>query len=132
MAEDQTLPSVLARRHAARRTPVMAIFATALATVAIMFMIPDLTAAGAAASLIFLLAFALTHVIALALGVFLNLVDDLAEPRCESDTDGDGNACRRLAIDACVAKWLGQRHDRTHLESDGLAARVCLILVDAV
>ena len=62
MAEDQTLPSVLARQHATRGTPVMAIFATALATVAIMFMIPDLTAAGAAASLIFLLAFALTHV----------------------------------------------------------------------
>ncbi len=43
---------------------MMAIYATALATVAIMYMMPDLTSAGAAASLIFLLAFALTHVTA--------------------------------------------------------------------
>ncbi len=64
MAHDHTLPSVLEQSHPTRGTPVMAIYATALATVAIMFMIPDLTSAGAAASLIFLLAFALTHVTA--------------------------------------------------------------------
>lgn len=62
MAHDHTLPSVLEQRHPTRGTPIMAIYATALAVVAIMFMIPDLTSAGAAASLIFLLAFALTHV----------------------------------------------------------------------
>ncbi len=62
MAHDHALPSVVERVHPTRGTPVMAIYATALATVAIMFMIPDLTSAGAAASLIFLLAFALTHV----------------------------------------------------------------------
>jgi nucleotide-binding universal stress UspA family protein len=39
----------------------MAIYATTLAVVAIMFMIPNLAGAGAAASLIFLAAFALTH-----------------------------------------------------------------------
>lgn len=61
MASDHTLPSVLEQRHPRRGTPIMAIYATALATVAIMFMIPDLASAGAAASLIFLLAFALTH-----------------------------------------------------------------------
>lgn len=61
MAQDHTLPSVLEQRHPTRGTPLMAIYATALATVAIMFMIPDLASAGAAASLIFLLAFALTH-----------------------------------------------------------------------
>lgn len=61
MATDHTLPPVLAEMHPKRGTPVMAIYATALATVAIMFMLPNLTAAGAAASLIFLLAFALTH-----------------------------------------------------------------------
>ena len=43
--------------HPTRKTPIMAIYATTLATVAIMFMITDLSAAG----LIFLLAFALTH-----------------------------------------------------------------------
>ncbi|MDB4962802.1 MAG: amino acid permease-associated region [Myxococcales bacterium] len=64
MAHDHTLPSVLEQRHPTRGTPIMAIYATALATVAIMFMIPDLNSAGAAASLIFLLAFALTHVTA--------------------------------------------------------------------
>ena len=61
MARDHTLPSVLEREHPTRGTPIMAIYATALATVAIMFMLPDLSSAGAAASLIFLLAFALTH-----------------------------------------------------------------------
>ncbi|MEJ7601040.1 MAG: amino acid permease [Kofleriaceae bacterium] len=64
MARDHTLPSVIEREHPTRGTPIMAIYATALATVAIMFMLPDLTSAGAAASLIFLLAFALTHVTA--------------------------------------------------------------------
>ena len=64
MAHDHTLPAVIERRHPTRGTPVMAIYATALAVVAIMFMIPDLASAGAAAGLIFLLAFALTHVTA--------------------------------------------------------------------
>jgi APA family basic amino acid/polyamine antiporter len=64
MAHDHTLPSVLERVHPTRGTPLMAIYATALAAVAIIFMIPDLTSAGAAASLIFLLAFGLTHVTA--------------------------------------------------------------------
>jgi amino acid transporter len=61
MAQDHTLPAVLEQRHPTRGTPVMAIYATALAVVAIMFMIPDLASAGAAAGLIFLLAFSLTH-----------------------------------------------------------------------
>jgi nucleotide-binding universal stress UspA family protein len=61
MAQDQTLPAVLEQTHPKRGTPIMAIYATALATVAIMYMMPDLMSAGAAASLIFLLAFALTH-----------------------------------------------------------------------
>ncbi|HEY4178812.1 MAG TPA: amino acid permease [Kofleriaceae bacterium] len=64
MARDHALPHVLEERHPTRGTPIMAIYATALATVAIMFMIPDLTSAGAAASLIFLAAFALTHLTA--------------------------------------------------------------------
>ncbi len=64
MARDRTLPAVLEQSHPTRQTPIMAIYATALATAAIMFMMSDLTSAGAAASLIFLLAFALTHVTA--------------------------------------------------------------------
>lgn len=64
MARDHTLPSVMEQRHPTRGTPVMAIYATALAVVAIIFMVPGLASAGAAAGLIFLLAFALTHVMA--------------------------------------------------------------------
>ncbi len=62
MARDRTLPIVLSRLHPQRGTPVMAVYATGLTLVAIVFMIPDLAAAGAAASLIFLISFALTHV----------------------------------------------------------------------
>jgi nucleotide-binding universal stress UspA family protein len=62
MAQDHTLPVVLGTVHAGRKTPVMAIYATALTVVAITFMIPDLGAAGAAASLIFLISFTLTHI----------------------------------------------------------------------
>jgi amino acid transporter len=61
MAHDHTLPSVMKQTHPTRGTPIMAIYATTLAVVAIMFMIPNLAGAGAAASLIFLAAFALTH-----------------------------------------------------------------------
>jgi APA family basic amino acid/polyamine antiporter len=64
MAHDHTLPSVMERKHPTRGTPIMAIYATTIAVVAIVFMISDLAAAGAASGLIFLLAFALTHVTA--------------------------------------------------------------------
>jgi amino acid transporter len=64
MAHDHTLPAVMERSHPTRGTPVMAIYATALATAAITFMISDLAAAGAASGLIFLLAFALMHLTA--------------------------------------------------------------------
>ncbi len=64
MARDQTLPAVIATRHQRRGTPVMAIYATTLTLVAITFMVPNLAGAGAAASLIFLLSFALTHLTA--------------------------------------------------------------------
>lgn len=64
MARDHTLPGVLGALHRKRGTPVMALYATTLTLVAIVFMIPDLAGAGAAASLIFLLSFALTHVTA--------------------------------------------------------------------
>jgi amino acid transporter/nucleotide-binding universal stress UspA family protein len=64
MASDRALPEVLKRRHPARGTPIMAIYATALTVVAILFMVPDLAGAGAAASLIFLVAFTLSHVTA--------------------------------------------------------------------
>ncbi len=61
MATDRTLPRVLAQQHKTRATPVMAIYTTALALAAILMMVPDLASAGAAASLIFLICFALAH-----------------------------------------------------------------------
>jgi amino acid transporter len=63
MAGDRTLPKVLGRLHPTRSTPLMAVYATGLTLIAILFMIPDLAAAGAAASLIFLISFTLAHVI---------------------------------------------------------------------
>jgi amino acid transporter/nucleotide-binding universal stress UspA family protein len=61
MARDRNLPPVLETLHAERRTPLMAVYASALALAAILLMLPDLASAGAAASLIFLLVFALAH-----------------------------------------------------------------------
>lgn len=63
MGRDRTLPNVFAQLGA-RGTPVIAVYATALALVGVLFMVPDLAAAGAAASLIFLVAYVLTHLIA--------------------------------------------------------------------
>lgn len=61
MARDRTLPRVMGVRHPTRKTPVMAIYASALTLVGILLMVPDVAAAGAAASLIFLVCFALVH-----------------------------------------------------------------------
>lgn len=64
MARDHTLPSVLGRINQEHNTPATAVFATGLAVVLVLFVLPNLEAAGAAASLIFLLSFALAHVTA--------------------------------------------------------------------
>ncbi|WP_428262840.1 APC family permease [Haliangium sp.] len=64
MARDHTLPAVLGDAHPTRGTPIMAVYATTLTLVAIIFMVPDLAGAGAAASLIFLLSFTLAHITA--------------------------------------------------------------------
>lgn len=61
MAQDRTLPAALGRIHPERRTPGLAIYATALTLFVIMVMLPDVTSAGAAASLIFLISFGLAH-----------------------------------------------------------------------
>jgi len=61
MAQDRTLPGALGQIHEERQTPGIAIYATVLALLAILFVLPDVAAAGAAASLIFLISFALAH-----------------------------------------------------------------------
>ena len=61
MARDRTLPGLLGGLHHTRGTPVFALVSSVLALVTILLVMPDLAAAGAAASLIFLLLFALGH-----------------------------------------------------------------------
>ncbi len=64
MAQDRTLPSVIGQVHARNKTPVMAVYTSGLALVAIVLMVPDVASAGAAASLIFLICFAFAHAMA--------------------------------------------------------------------
>jgi amino acid transporter/nucleotide-binding universal stress UspA family protein len=61
MARDRTLPSQLGAVHKVRRTPTMAVIASFGAVVLVLFLISDVAAAGAAASLIFLVSFALAN-----------------------------------------------------------------------
>jgi amino acid transporter len=61
MAHDRTLPPLLMQTHERYKTPAIAIYASALTMITIAFAVPDLAAAGAAASLIFLISFALAH-----------------------------------------------------------------------
>jgi len=60
MAADRTLPASLAH-HNAHNRPSTAILATAGIVTLIMLVVPDVSSAGAAASLIFLITFALVH-----------------------------------------------------------------------
>ena len=61
MARDRTLPSGLERVHPTRRTPVNAILVSASAVALLLLLIRDVAVAGAVASLIFLVCFALAH-----------------------------------------------------------------------
>ncbi|TVP48698.1 MAG: amino acid permease [Gemmatimonadales bacterium] len=61
MARHRTLPRGLARMDARTGAPIMAIGFVCLSAALLILAIPDLAAAGAAASLIFLLTFAITH-----------------------------------------------------------------------
>ncbi len=65
MALDRTLPSRLAGLNAARGTPIVAVAATTVLVLALLFLLPDVAAAGAASSLIFLVTFGLAHWIAI-------------------------------------------------------------------
>ena len=61
MANDHTLPSILGKQHATRNTPAPAIAITAAIIVLFIWLLPDVSAAGAASSLIFLMTFAIAH-----------------------------------------------------------------------
>lgn len=62
MAQDRTLPRFLAKIKGDSGIPVRALYATSLILVISLVAIPDLPTAGAAASLVFLISFALVHV----------------------------------------------------------------------
>jgi APA family basic amino acid/polyamine antiporter len=61
MAQDRTLPGFLGTLDPKRRTPVAAILACTALVIAIVAAVPDVAAAGAAASLIFLVSFTTVH-----------------------------------------------------------------------
>lgn len=65
MARDRTLPRTLGRIDEKRGTPINALLVTAAIIVMTVFVIPDVGSAGAAASLIFLITFALAQWIAI-------------------------------------------------------------------
>jgi amino acid transporter len=65
MARDRTLPRSLGTLHPERGTPTVALYATTVAALAILFAVPDVASAGAAASLIFLVSFAIAHLTAI-------------------------------------------------------------------
>ena len=61
MSRDRTLPAALSKLHATRATPVGGVLGSCVLLIIILAVIPDVAAAGAAASLMFLLTFALVH-----------------------------------------------------------------------
>jgi basic amino acid/polyamine antiporter, APA family len=64
MARHRTLPRGLERLHPTTQAPVAAIGFVCLSIAIVILVVPDLAAAGAAASLVFLLTFAITHLAA--------------------------------------------------------------------
>ena len=64
MSRDHTLPSIMSRLSPRRQTPVHAIAVTAGLISMLVIALPDVAAAGAAASLIFLITFAVAHCLA--------------------------------------------------------------------
>lgn len=61
MSRDRTLPAALSKLAATRRTPINSIIATSTLVTVLVVMLPDVAAAGAASSLIFLMTFAIAH-----------------------------------------------------------------------
>jgi amino acid transporter len=61
MATDRTLPRYLSQRHQRYQTPHVALFGGWITIIVLLLLLPDLTAVGAASSLVFLIAFSLTH-----------------------------------------------------------------------
>lgn len=65
MARDHTLPTPMSRVNPKRGTPVVAVMVTMGLAAALILALPDVGAAGAASSLIFLITFAIAHFLAI-------------------------------------------------------------------
>jgi APA family basic amino acid/polyamine antiporter len=61
MSRDRTLPGWMSKLSSNQRTPIYAIMATSVLVIALVIALPDVAAAGAASSLIFLMTFAIAH-----------------------------------------------------------------------
>lgn len=61
MSRDRSLPRILSKADAKRGIPVIAVLTTGLIVSILVVVVPDVAAAGAASSLIFLITFALAH-----------------------------------------------------------------------
>lgn len=61
MSLDRTLPKLLGGQHRVRGTPINAILTSFCMVFVVLLLVPDVAAAGAAASLIFLVSFALAR-----------------------------------------------------------------------
>lgn len=116
MSTDRTLPRVLSQMHPTRRTPVMAIYASGLALVVIVLIVPDTAAAGAAASLIFLVCFALVHWMSFLARRRATTPSPFQVPGFPAVQVVGGVACAALAVfqavavpsaGAIAAVWLG-------------------------
>ncbi len=104
MARDRTLPRRLASLNPQRKTPVAAILATAALVIVILAVLPNVSAAGAASSLIFLITFALAHWIAILVRQrSLQQPPPFRSPLFPSVPVLGGLACAALAIYQGVA-----------------------------
>ena len=99
MARDRTLPRRVGKVHAGTGTPRLAVTGTALLILLLIFALPDVAAAGAASSLIFLVTFALAHVIALVVRVrSAHLPPPFRTPWFPLIPVAGGLACLALAV----------------------------------
>jgi APA family basic amino acid/polyamine antiporter len=117
MALDRTLPEAFARVRGEARIPVVAICVTAAISAVIQIVVTDISSAGAAASLIFLITFALVHGIAILVRRrSTRRPPPFRTPWFPAVPVVGGTACIALAIfqgfavpsaGAIVAVWLG-------------------------
>lgn len=98
MSRDHTLPSIMSRLSPRRQTPVHAIGVTAGLTVILVLALPDLASAGAAASLIFLITFAVAHCLCVLMRQRSKVKPPFQTPLFPAVPVLGGLACLTLAV----------------------------------